>query len=402
MARAVGLRAGVIITLAWLSTLLLVGSGVGLQRLKTPSQPTKSKPRDTSSVIKGNAPFFTCPDGRRGLHVLHIRLLIGVTVARGSPGSFVATRNFFFRDFTLPSLSRQTAQGWVMYVTHDVAQDQGIVQSVRDMLDAALTRGAKYVFFGERGWINKAPLMLSYDRIVDVLVEKGIATREELESVDLYVTTRIDADDAAHVRTIELTQAKACSFIGPSLKKRMLILYPNPKRMWIPNENSTYGIFADINSKLPAGDVQVLEAGLAVKPVMQSMAVDKSLFACEINCYAHRHYQPWEIAAKVNATCQFSFKESRNWRDLQLPGGEIMALYSRSVGTSYYNRDLAIGYDVVPFDPGLIEAMGITRSELSNLNYVMSYLGKEAPEVLEYPKVAWNRGQRHDPPTKST
>ena len=341
-----------------------------------------------------DAPFFKCPDGRRGLHVVHVRLLLGLTLAKGVNGTYLATRELFFRDFTLPSLARQTSQGFVLYVSTDINQDSSHIQSIKDMLSDHVIHGAKWLFLPERGWLSRTDSMLAHSRMVDVLSAHGLALRRDLENVDIYLTTRIDADDAGHVTILEQSQAEACSFISSAKHNKILIMYPNPKLFWLPSSQSPYGLLADINSNTTEKEMELQKFGLSVKPLLQSMAVDKSLLQCgiKINCYSHRHYRPWEIELQNNLSCPFTYSNEYNWIDVAPAYGNTAALYARSVGTSYFHRDSDSGYNFLPFDIDITKSMGIKPSELSTLNLLMSHLAEDAPQAVAYPAAGWKRG----------
>jgi len=340
------------------------------------------------------APFFRCPDGRRGLHVVHVRLLLGLTLAKGVNGTYLSTRELFFRDFTLPSLTRQTSQGFVLYVSTDINQDEAHMQSVKDMLADRVIHGAKWIYLAEQGWLSKTDTMLSHSRMVDVLSANGIASPGDLKNVDIYLTTRIDADDAGHVTILEQSQAEACSFISSAERNKILIMYPNPKLFWLPSSHSPYGILADINGNATEKEKELMQFGLSVKPLLQSMAVDKSLLQCgiQINCYSHRHYRPWEIEFQNNLSCPFTYSNEYNWINVAPADGSTAALYARSVGTSYFHHDSDSGYTILPFDIEVPKSMGIKPSELSTLNLLMSHLAEDAPQAVAYPEAGWKRG----------
>jgi hypothetical protein len=337
--------------------------------------------------MKGTTPLlFTCPDGRKGLHIVHIRLLLGQTEARGAHGTFRSGRLLLFRDFSLPGLARQTIQNFLLYVSYDLRQDFPFVEASHDILKLRMMHGASYLYLPEKAWsyTSKAHLQLAYPRVRDLILQNGLATEEDLDSVEMYITSRMDNDDAVHVDAVRLTQQEACNHLGPQEPDRLFISYIEPKLFWLPDPRHAYGQLAYVRSEgVSEDEVRHQEHVLKFKPILQSLGVDKTLMNCytPLNCYSHKHYEPAFINFARNRTdCPFTWAFTHNLKVLRPKDGSVGALYSRTPG-SWYATINDRGYKYLDMDVDALKGCGINPGELASTNLLLGMLYKEAPSA---------------------
>lgn len=359
-----------------------------------PPAAAPAEPPRPSYVHRGSAPLlFTCPDGRRGLHVIHTRLMLNLRERRGATGTFRAGRMLLFRDFSLPSVARQTAQSFVLYVAYDYAQDVPFLEACHDILKLRVTRGASFLYLPERAfsYTIKAHTMLALPRVRELLERHGLAAPGELDDLDLYITSRIDTDDAANLDAVRLTQEAACAQVGPAIQDRMLLTYMEPKLYWIPDLQAPYGTLATIPSDTLSPEmVRKQRRAMRFRPIMQSMAVHASLTACTfpLNAYSHYHYQPsFIVFARNDTECPFVFDWHRNLQILRPGDGSVGGLYSRTPG-SWYAELNDHGYKYLRFDPAALAACGVRGSEVAATNVALSALYKEAREAASLSSAA--------------
>lgn len=353
-----------------------------------PKPPPPYPPRPARAK-KGTGPLlFTCPDGRKGLHVVHTRLMLNMVEARGAGGTFRASRMLLFRDFSLPSLARQTAQNFLYYVSYDHAQDFPFLESCYDILTDQLVNGASLLYLPERGFqfTVKAHQMLAFPRLANLTIEMGLSTKEEMDSVQLYITSRLDNDDAGNIEALKMTQDEACSTLNSEdLNDRVLLTYMEPKYFWLPDPRSPYGRMATIPTDVSESILKRLDRAMKYRPLMQSLSVDVTLMNCynAINCYSHYHYQPQYIIYARNTTdCPFLFNFTHNVRLLRPKDGAVGGLYSRTSGSWYAERNNR-GYKFLDFNEQALDDCGITRGDLASTNLMLSMLSAEAADAMK-------------------
>lgn len=350
-----------------------------------------------AAIPKVKGPFFTCPDGRIGLHIVHIPLLLDQTMDKGATGVFIAGRMLMFRDFTLPSLTRQSAQGFIVYVSHDPNQDQVFITAAEDALKAKLRDGAGYLYVPDnpRYFKNKPDKMLAYPRVTNLLIESNVVSRKDAQAVTLYVTSKMDSDDAVHVDTVKMIQEEACRQVGPEEGDRLLAMHVSPKMAWFPHANTTYGVLAVPDESADLEVREVVNVAMAVKPHMQSLAIDASLLLCQapLNCYSGGEGNPGLMLGLTAAEdCPFDFNADRNVMELNFDGAVAAALYSRppfvgddaavpqGVNFTIDGLDLG-GFKAYPFNFSVIKDCGIAPGELSATNLLLASIYAEAPHA---------------------
>jgi hypothetical protein len=338
-------------------------------------------------AFKGTSPLlFTCPDGRKGLHVVHTRLMLNMITARGAKGTFRAGRMLLFRDFSLASLARQTVQNFVYYVSYDHAQDFNFLESCLDILKYRMIHGASFLYLPEKGfsYTLKAHLMLDFTRVQRLLIEHGLATEDELSKVQLYITSRLDSDDAGNIDSVRLTQKQACATVGPKHKDRILLTYIEPKLFWLPDSRQPFGQLASIPKEgVSPEEMWKNIRAMRYRPVMQSLTIDKTLLKCTIpiNCYSHQHFQPsYIVFARNDSDCPFEFDWHHNYYLIKPENNAVGGLYSRTPG-SWYAEVNNRGYHFLDFDRKALSDCGIDPGELASTNIMLGMLYQEARDA---------------------
>lgn len=199
--------------------------------------------------------LFTCPDGRRGLHIVHTRFLVSQAKANLL---FQATRLQLMNTFLIPSLQSQSCKKFVLYASHDPGLSKNIVSAMK----AALKLTKIHVFTN----LERHPAMaLNYSQIAIKLKEYD----SRVDTIDIYITSRLDIDDTTHVGSVEAIQNYACSGREKvvtkensindeenSLEKTVFqepppirVAYIQGGQLWFPSEKSSrpYGEVGKLN-----------------------------------------------------------------------------------------------------------------------------------------------------------
>ncbi len=371
----------------------------------TTKSSTATTSTSTSTALpKVDSPFFTCPDGRIGLHVIHMPLLLGQTMEKGAAGVFMAGRMIMFRDFSLPSLARQSNQNFVAYVSYDPDQDTAFTKAAHEALKTQIQANKNgdsafiYVADNPRYFINKPDKMLAFPRIANLLAENQIVSRKDVKSVTLYVTSKMDSDDAVHRDAVKYIQQEACARVGPEESERVLTVRIGPKLAWFPHANTTYGVLAKISDDLEPDQREVIRRQMISKPHLTTLAIDVSLMLCQepLNCYTTTgEDDPASMLNDLSTAedCPYEFHSDKNVLDLQIPGAVAGALFSRPpkfggdaeavpLGAEFNIDVVKIdGYSPIPFDLEAITGCGIVPGELSATNLLLASVYAEAPYV---------------------
>jgi len=358
----------------------------------------------SSAFPKVNGPFFTCPDGRIGLHVIHMPLLLGQTMEKGAAGVFMAGRMIMFRDFALPSLARQSNQNFVVYVSYDPDQDSAFTKAAQEALKTQF-QGNKnnssafvYVADNPKYFINKPDKMLAFPRVANLLVENQIVSRKDSKSVTLYLTSKMDSDDAVHQDAVGYIQQEACVRVGPEESERVLSIRIGPKVAWFPHANTTYGVLANLSEDIEPDRREFLKRQMISKPHLTSVAIDVSLMLCQspLNCYTTTgEGDPVSIFNDLKSAedCPYNFHKDKNVLDLEIQGAVAGALFSRPpkfgsdadllpLGVEFSIDILNLdGYSPMPFDLNAIIGCGIVPGEISATNLLLASVYAEAPYV---------------------
>jgi hypothetical protein len=334
----------------------------------------------TASTSKASSPkapsiIFTCPDGRTGLHIVHTRFLIGQSSATPL---FIASRLALLRTFLVPSLNAQTSQNFAFYASYDPKLSDAASQAFTDTLDGL---NAAHVVTLKQGVPAKGNWgALNFSSVAAKL--HSIDPR--VKDVDLFITSRIDADDAAHFDAIASIQQYACSgganADGPSRRDAVRLAYLQQGELWFPSGKDEYGTAGVWKS---GKDVDDLYRVLAI---MQSMVLSGKKFTStcsgKLNVYGLRHYQPEDLETVKVDGCKFKFSARKNVLYWNPPEGHIGNLYVRTA--SSWTRDKGdLQYSKRPANVlDLEKSFGVTPATLAATNLLFAGFQKEAPELL--------------------
>jgi len=331
----------------------------------------------SSVLTKGLAPsldhpLFTCPDGRKGLHVVHTRFLLGQSKHANS--TFIASRLMLLSTFFAPSLNAQTSKSFIVVASVDKGLPPGAIQGLK----IELQKLNMPVIIHEEGWKaigrQSHEAMLSRKPMMKLLEEGGILQKSS--KFVFYITSRMDADDAAHVEGIASVQRLACA--SPEDKNYGLsVAYLRAGLLWEPSlvPGSLYGVVAR-----PEPEPRYLA-------ILQSMITGKGMEKCGMNVYSHQHMQPYLLSNQSMPNsppnCPFIFRCSRNIHVWEPPKGQYGTLYVRTATSSTQQKVKAPKNAWTPATLEMLkESFGLEESSLLLTNMVFSGLQSEAIDLL--------------------
>lgn len=209
----------------------------------------------SAAAMGGNDPpgsqqpsiLFTCPDGRIGLHLVHTRFLVGQ--ASATP-LFVASRLALMRTFLVPSLTAQSTKNFVFYSSYDPELNPSAAQAFQDAVSsitAAHKIALKERLPADSKWAGGNWANLNFSAATDHLLD----IEPRVKDVDIFITSRIDSDDAAHYDTVAAFQQYACSGTdlgtdgrssrGGKQPPSVRLAYPQNGQLWFPSMEDHYG-----------------------------------------------------------------------------------------------------------------------------------------------------------------
>ncbi|KAG7669939.1 hypothetical protein Ndes2526B_g06311 [Nannochloris sp. 'desiccata'] len=329
----------------------------------------------TQATSSGPSIIFTCPDGRIGLHIVHTRFLIGQSSATPL---FIASRLALLRTFLVPSLNAQTSQNFAFYASYDANLGNTASQAFKNTINGL---HAAHIVALEQGVPedgNWAALNFSS------IAAKLQSVDPRVKDIDLFITSRIDADDAAHFDAISSTHEYACSGGAnadtASRRDRVRVAYLQKGELWFPSEKDQYGTAGVWKTGKGTDDLY------RVLAIMQSMILSgkKFISTCsgKLNVYGMRHYQPEDLETIKIDGCKFTFSARKNVLYWNPPEGHIGSLYVRTA--SSWTRDKGnLQYEKRPASMKNIEkSFGISPAALAATNLLFSGFQKEAPELV--------------------
>ncbi|KAL4535420.1 hypothetical protein Ndes2526B_g06314 [Nannochloris sp. 'desiccata'] len=317
-------------------------------------------------------PLFTCPDGRKGLHVVHTRFLLGQSKHVNS--TFVASRLMLLSTFFAPSLNAQASKSFIVVASVDNKLPSGVIQGLKTELQKLKVP----VIIHKEGWKaigrQSHEAMLSRSAMMKLLQDGGILPKSL--NFDFYITSRMDSDDASHVEGIASVQRLACA--SPDDKNyRLSVAYLRPGLLWEPS----------LESGALHGAVARPEPEPRYLAILQSMITGKGMEECTMNVYSHQHMQPYLLSNQSMPNsppnCPFVFRCSRNIHIWEPPEGQYGSLYVRTA-TSSTQEKIKTALDA--WTPAnfktLKESFGLEESSLLLTNMFLSGLQSEAINLL--------------------
>jgi hypothetical protein len=329
-----------------------------------------------ATVASVNKPsiIFTCPDGRIGLHLVHTRFLIGQSSATPL---FIASRLALLRTFLVPSLNAQASQNFVFYASYDPKLSDAASQAFTYTLDSLK---AAHVIASKQDVPENGNWTLNFSSIA----AKLHSIDPQVEGVDLFITSRIDADDAAHFDAISSIQNYACSggahADSASRRDAVRLAYLQKGELWFPSGKDEYGTAGVWKTGKGVDDLY------RVLAIMQSMILSGKNFVqkCsgKLDVYGLRHYQPEDLETVKIDGCKFKFSARKDVLYWNPPDGHIGNLYVRTASSWTRDKgDLQYGKRPVHVED-LEKSFGISPAVLAATNLLFAGFQKEAPELV--------------------
>ena len=326
---------------------------------------------DDLAVKSRTAPLFICNEGRKGLHVIHTRFLLGQYEANTT---FIASRLMLLSTFFVPSLNAQTTSNFIVIASFDSRIPVAAIESLRAELRHLKVPVLLHSQSAESLGRSNNAAVLSYSTMVPMLITAGVLTQDVLP-LDFYVTSRMDADDAVHIQAVQGVQNIACS--APNHRNyKLQVAYIRAGSLWTPSPepSSMYG------------EVAVQDPEPRYLAILQSMIAGRGMEKCPLNVYSHQHMQPYTLG-NVSDTqipgCPFIFRCSRNIHIWESPEGELSSLYIRTATSSTRDKNKT---STAAWQPAQINMLrhffGLDESKLLVTNMVLAGLEREAVDTL--------------------
>ena len=215
-----------------------------------------SIPPPSDTATQKPSIVFTCPDGRTGLHLVHSRFFVGQ--ASATP-LFIASRLSLLRTFLIPSLNLQSTKTFIFIASYDPNLRSSAIHAFKT---AILTINAAHIIASEQtipkdggnpggNWANL--------NFTDAIEHLSIM-EPRVKDVDIFITSRIDSDDATHYDAIAAFQNYSCGGTSSrstssgsssgsrrSIKGRksgcppVKLAYPQNGQLWFPSPKEDYG-----------------------------------------------------------------------------------------------------------------------------------------------------------------
>jgi len=369
-------------SIPYLSALLANGNAPQSSGGGTTSLALASLTREKGSVI------FTCPDGRTGLHIVHTRYLIN----QANAGLlFTASRLYLSETFMVPSLSSQTSKDFVLYASYDPKLSKAALQAFKDTLDIVPVHSV----LSPEASTNE--MALGFRNLAEKLADIEPRVRE----VDLFVTSRLDVDDAAHVGAVKAIQKYACSPSASSSDSAanntkennvkegdhsvnnvnispVRVMYILNGTLWFPNRDPLGAL------RVPRPDFKIYK-NLAV---MQSMIFSGSDFIskCKIDVYSYPHYKPQALEKLKFPNCPpFNFDVNKDVERWSPPPGQFGWLYSKTTSSWTSGQlDHKKSSLVTKTDAEALEnSFAVSKGQLAVANLMFAGFAREAAGLFE-------------------
>jgi hypothetical protein len=276
--------------------------------------------------------------------------------------------------FFAPSLNAQTSKSFIIVASVDnrlpPAAIQGLKTELKKLKMPVIIHQEGFKEIGRQS--HEA--MLSRSSMINLLQSSGILPKPS--HFDFYITSRMDADDSAHVEGVASVQRLACA--SPNDKNyRLSVAYLRAGLLWEPSleSGSLHGAVAR-----PDPEPRYLA-------ILQSMITGKGMEKCAMNVYSHQHMQPYLLSNQSMPNsppnCPFVFRCSRNIHIWEPPEGQYGSLYVRTATSSTQEKTKTALEAWKPVDFDLLkESFGLEESSLVLENMFLSGLQSEAMNLL--------------------
>ena len=376
---------------------LNLGAGWGRVKEQTNGDLDRESDLDSASRSKGSV-VFTCPDGRHGLHVVQTRFLI----SQADVGLlFTASRLHLMETLMVPSLATQTSKNFVLYASYDPNLSNSTIVAFKDTLELIPVHSI----------LNPESSTNSMALGFKELTERLRNLDPRVENAKIYVISRLDVDDAAHVRAVEAIQQHACSHpentklisqksnngggdmsnigndnsIGDAPSDQLEAKQTNVRVMYITNGTLWFPTRDPLGVLRVPRPIFKIYRNLAV---MQSMILTGAQFiaSCQLDVYSYPHYKPQALEGMQFDSCpKFEFNAERDVHRWSPPRGEYGWLYSKTSSSWTAGQiDHKTSSTIVPMDIEILQkSFGIDKAALAMINLMFTGLAKEASSLLE-------------------
>jgi hypothetical protein len=338
--------------------------------------------------------LFTCPDGRRGLHIVHTRFLVSQAKANLL---FQSTRLQLLNTFFIPSLRAQTSNKFVLYASYDPGLSKNIVSAMESALKLT---DVQVLINPER----HTAMALNYSAIATKLKEYD----PKIDTVEIYITSRLDIDDTTHVGSVEAIQKFACSGREKVVEdddgggeKPAAVVFQEPPPVRVAYIQGGQLWFPSKKSSRPYGEVgiwktwkeRVYDDIYKFLAIMQSMIItgqDHILNCQGLTVYGYPHYRP-EALANMSGTIpgcpKFEFKPDikRTNKYMLLwdpPTSELGNLYVRTA-SSWSHDQIDLHYHIESTNVSVLErSFGIVPAELAAANLLFAGFEQRTAALL--------------------
>jgi Putative rhamnosyl transferase len=328
---------------------------------------------------------FTCPDGRIGLHIVHTRYLI----SQANAGLlFTASRLHLMETFMIPSLSSQTSRDYVLYASYDPKLSKAALQAFKDTLNIVPVHSV----------LNPETSTNEMALGFNELAEKLAGIDPKVRDIDLFVTSRLDVDDAAHVGAVEAIQKYACR-PSPSSVSSFAISSDNDngKTEDSNNNDSNVRVMYILNGTLwfpnrdPLGALRIPRPEFKIYKnlaVMQSMILSGSEFIskCKMDVYSYPHYKPQALEELKFSHCPaFKFDVNKDVERWAPAPGQFGWLYSKTTSSwtsgqlDHKKSSLGVKMDA----QALEKSFAVSKGQLAVANLMFAGFAREAAGLLE-------------------
>lgn len=326
---------------------------------------------DMATPAPRDGPLFSCSDGRRGMHIIHTRFLLG---QYNASATFIASRLLLLSTFFVPSLNAQTSSNFVVITSYDSRLPPSAIESLRAELNKVKVPVLMHNHSVDSIGRSNNAAILSYSTMVPMLLTAGVLQQDALP-LDFYITSRMDADDAIHVKSVHGVQNIACD--APNHKNYGLqVAYIRAGLLWAPSPRPS-SMF---------GEVAPPEPEPRYLAILQSMITGRGMHKCPLNVYSHQHMQPYTLSnmsAPRVPGCPFVFRCARNIHIWEPPEGQWGSLYVRTATSSTRDK---IKTSLTAWEPAQVDMLrrnfGLENSKLLMVNMVFAGLEREAAHTL--------------------
>jgi hypothetical protein len=290
----------------------------------------------------------------------------------------------------VPSLSSQTSKDYVLYASYDSKLSKASLQAFKDTLDVVPVHSVV------NAETSTNEMALGFNELAAKL--EGIDPR--VRDVDLFVTSRLDVDDAAHVGAVQAIQKYACSPSPSSSSSttsssatgdkkdgnnnvvskisNVRVMYILNGTLWFPTRDPLGAL------RVPRPDFKIYK-NLAV---MQSMILSGSEFIskCKMDVYSYPHYKPQALEELKFPTCpKFTFDANKDVERWAPPQGQFGWLYSKTTSSWTAGQlDHKKSSLVTKMDAQALEkSFAVSKGQLAVANLMFAGFAREAAGLLE-------------------